>query len=109
MLNHFLNRTWVQYVILGGILGISVYYFGFVFHFDYQFHWDVLYTETEYGNMGELLLNGINLTITISKNPPAASQGYVASSGTRKRWGKCCERPSSSANSVNFTWQRSGE
>lgn len=66
MLNHFLNRTWVQYLILAGILGISVYYFGFVFHFDYDFNWDVLYTETEYGNMGELLLNGINLTVTIS-------------------------------------------
>ncbi len=66
MLNHYFNKTWVQNLILAAMLGLIAYYFGFVFHFDYQFNWSVLYSETEYGNMGEMLLKGLNLTISIS-------------------------------------------
>lgn len=66
MLNHYLNKGWVQNLILLSILGLAVYYFGFVFHFDYKFNWAVLYSETEYGNMGEMLMGGLNLTVLIS-------------------------------------------
>ncbi len=66
MLNHYLNKSWVQNVLLASMLGLIGYYFGYVFHFDYQFNWKVLYTETEYGNMGYMLLQGLNLTINIS-------------------------------------------
>jgi polar amino acid transport system permease protein len=66
MLNHYLNKSWVQNLLLASMLGLIGYYFGFVFHFDYQFNWSVLYSETEYGNMGEMLLKGLNLTVSIS-------------------------------------------
>ncbi len=66
MLKYYFDKTWVQNLILFAILAIVVYYFGFIFHFDYQFNWSVLYTETEYGNMGHMLLQGLQLTITIS-------------------------------------------
>lgn len=66
MLKHYLNKGWVQNLILLSILGLAVYYFGFLFHFDYQFNWAVLYSETEYGNMGDMLLHGLNLTVLIS-------------------------------------------
>ncbi len=66
MLNHYLNKSWVQNLLLASMLGLLGYYFGFIFHFDYQFNWSVLYSETEYGNMGEMLLKGLNLTISIS-------------------------------------------
>lgn len=66
MLNHYFNKSWVQNLLLAGMLGLVGYYFGFVFHFDYQFNWKVLYTETEYGNMGHMLLQGLNLTVSIS-------------------------------------------
>ena len=66
MLNHYLKKGWVQNVLLLSMLGLVGYYFGFVFHFDYEFNWAVLYTETEYGNMGQMLLHGLNLTVLIS-------------------------------------------
>lgn len=66
MLNHYFNKTWVQNLVLVSMLGLIAYYFSFVFNFDYQFNWSVLYTETEYGNMGKMLLQGLNLTISIS-------------------------------------------
>jgi polar amino acid transport system permease protein len=66
MLNHYLNKSWVQNLLLASMLGLIGYYFGFIFHFDYQFNWSVLYSETEYGNMGEMLLKGLNLTVSIS-------------------------------------------
>lgn len=66
MLRHYLNKAWVQTSLLLGMLVLAGYYFGFVFKFDYQFNWAVLYTETEYGNMGQMLLNGLNLTVLIS-------------------------------------------
>lgn len=66
MLNHYLQKSWVQNLLLLSMLGVIGYYFGFVFHFDYQFNWSVLYSETEYGNMGLMLLKGLNLTVTIS-------------------------------------------
>ncbi len=66
MLKHYFDKVWVQNLTLLAILGVFVYYFGFVFHFDYDFNWAVLYTKTEYGNMGHMLLDGLQLTISIS-------------------------------------------
>ncbi|WP_419175452.1 amino acid ABC transporter permease [Desulfosediminicola sp.] len=66
MFTHYMNKTWVQNLSLVLMLGLIAYYFGFVFNFDYKFNWSVLYTETEYGNMGHMLLNGLNLTVSIS-------------------------------------------
>ncbi len=66
MLKHFFDKVWVQNLTLLAILGLVVYYFGFIFHFDYQFNWSILYSETEYGNMGHMLLQGLQLTVTIS-------------------------------------------
>ena len=66
MLSHYLNKGWVQNLILLAMLLLAGYYFGFIFKFDYQFNWAVLYTETEYGNMGKMLLDGLNLTVLIS-------------------------------------------
>jgi len=66
MFKHYMNKTWVQNLLLALMLGLIAYYFGFVFHFDYEFNWSVLYTETEYGHMGQMLLNGLNLTVSIS-------------------------------------------
>lgn len=61
-----MNKGSVQNLLLLAMLGLVVYYFGFIFHFDYEFNWAVLYTETEYGHMGEMLVQGINLTVAIS-------------------------------------------
>lgn len=66
MLNHYFNKTWVQNLVLASMLGLITYYFSFIFHFDYKFNWSVLYSETEYGNMGKMLLQGLNLTVSIS-------------------------------------------
>jgi len=66
MLQHYFEKGWVQNLILALLLALIGCYFGFFFHFDYDFNWAVLYSDTEYGNMGALLLNGLRLTITIS-------------------------------------------
>ncbi len=66
MFNHHLKKTWVQNLLLAAMLALLAYYFGAVFTFDYQFNWSVLYSETEYGHMGKMLLHGLNLTVTIS-------------------------------------------
>ena len=66
MLQHYFEKPWIQNMALITLLGLIGCYFGFFFHFDYDFHWAVLYSETEYGHMGELLLNGLRLTISIS-------------------------------------------
>ena len=48
------------------MLGLVVYYFAFVFEFKYDFNWAVFIVEGQYGHMGKLMLNGLNLTITIT-------------------------------------------
>lgn len=66
MFKHYFEKIWVQNVALFCLLALVVYYFGFVFEFKYDFHWAILFEKTQYGFMSELLLNGLNLTITIS-------------------------------------------
>lgn len=68
MINRYLEKDWVQYLCLTAIVGIAVYYFGWVFEFGYKFDWSVLYTENEtYGQVfGKMLLSGLGTTITIS-------------------------------------------
>lgn len=66
MLTRYFEKEWVQNTTLLLMLGLVVYYFGFVFEFKYDFNWTILYKETQYGFMSALLINGLNLTITIS-------------------------------------------
>jgi polar amino acid transport system permease protein len=75
MLNRLFEKTWVQNTTLLFILGLAVYYFGFVFHFDYDFNWGVFVNETQYGHMGLLMLNGLQLTISISIYSAAIALG----------------------------------
>ena len=64
----YLDKKWVQYLVLTGILGVMVYYWGFVFEFQYSFDWSILFTvnPTYNEHFGLLLLKGAWLTIKIS-------------------------------------------
>lgn len=68
MINRYLEKTWVQYLCLAAVTGLLVYYFGWVFDFGYKFDWSVLYKEDpSYGEvLGEMLIEGLGLTISIS-------------------------------------------
>ncbi|WP_028579015.1 amino acid ABC transporter permease [Desulfogranum japonicum] len=66
MFRHTFDKLWFQYLVLFLLLFLTGLYFTFWFHFDYDFNWSVLVSETEYGHMGELLLHGLKLTVTIS-------------------------------------------
>jgi len=68
MFRYWLEKTWVQYLILCSILGAAVYYWGFVFNFGYKFQWDVLYIPNEtYGMVfGIELLKGLLTTLKIT-------------------------------------------
>ncbi|WP_243545894.1 amino acid ABC transporter permease [Pseudodesulfovibrio tunisiensis] len=66
MLKRYFEKIWVQNTALLLMLGLISYYFTFVFEFRTDLNWSILITETEYGHMGKLLLNGLGLTITIS-------------------------------------------
>ncbi|WP_147821770.1 amino acid ABC transporter permease [Salidesulfovibrio onnuriiensis] len=66
MLKRHFEKKWVQNGALLLMLGLLVYYFGFIFEFKYDFNWTILYKETQYGFMSDYLVNGLNLTITIS-------------------------------------------
>lgn len=66
MLTRLFEKTWVQYLFLSGLAGLFVYYFGWIFRFDYDFNWAVFTSETEYGHLGEMMVQGLNLTVQIS-------------------------------------------
>ncbi|MDC0335611.1 amino acid ABC transporter permease [Pseudodesulfovibrio sp.] len=66
MLKHFFDKIWVQNTTLLLMLGLVIYYFAFLFEFKYDFDWAVFVTEGQYGHMGNLMLNGLNLTLTIT-------------------------------------------
>jgi len=66
MIKRYFEKVWVQNLSLLAMLGLLVYYFAFVFEFKYDFNWAVFTTEGQYGNMGHLMLNGLNTTITIT-------------------------------------------
>ena len=66
MLKRYFEKIWVQNLTLLTILGLLVYYFGFVFEFKYDFNWAIFATEGQYGHMGELMIHGLNTTMTIT-------------------------------------------
>ncbi len=70
MIRHYLEKTWVQYLVLALLALSAVGYFVFVFHFGYgyRFDWTVLYKENpSYGEvLGHLLIDGLALTLAIS-------------------------------------------
>ena len=68
MFRYWLEKTWVQYLLLFTLLASVVYYWGYVFQFGYDFHWDVLYTQNDtYGMVfGLELLKGLQTTLKIT-------------------------------------------
>ena len=68
MFRYWLEKTWVQYILLFALLASVVYYWGFIFQFGYDFHWDVLYTKNDtYGMVfGLELFKGLKTTLEIT-------------------------------------------
>ncbi|PIE57364.1 MAG: amino acid ABC transporter permease [Desulfobulbus propionicus] len=66
MFRRIVNQLWIQNLTLLVLLCLVGIYFTFWFHFDYDFNWIVLISDTEYGHMGDLLLHGVRLTISIT-------------------------------------------
>lgn len=66
MFKYYFEKPWVQNLTLLTLLGLVVYYFAFIFEFKYDFDWAVFFVEGQYGHMGELMLGGVNTTITIT-------------------------------------------
>jgi len=66
MIKRYFEKPWVQNLSLLAMLGLLVYYFAFVFDFRYDFDWAIFVTDGQYGNMGDLMLHGLHLTVTIT-------------------------------------------
>ncbi|WP_031484810.1 amino acid ABC transporter permease [Maridesulfovibrio frigidus] len=77
MINHYLEKAWVQYFCLAAVTALLVYYFGWVFDFGYKFDWTVLYVkDASYGIvLGDMLITGLGNTITISLISSAIALG----------------------------------
>ncbi len=68
MIRHWLDKRWVQIAALLTVVGLMVYYWGFVFEFGYRFDWGVLFTvnQTYDLHLGMLILQGVLLTVKIT-------------------------------------------
>lgn len=68
MIKFWLEKTWVQYLLLVGILGAIAFYWIYAFESPYKFQWNVLYEfNTTYDkHFGVQLLRGLMMTIIIS-------------------------------------------
>ncbi len=66
MLKRYFEKIWVQHLTLLIMTGLLAYYFAFIFEFRYDFNWSIFFEKSQYGHMGELMLHGINLTLTIT-------------------------------------------
>ena len=66
MFKRYFEKAWVQNLTLAAMIGLVVYYFAFIFEFKYDFDWAVFLVKGQYGHMGELMLHGVNLTVTIT-------------------------------------------
>ena len=77
MIRYWLDKTWVQYLVLCSITLLAVYYWGWVFDFGYQFQWDILFTRnTTYGtHLGLEILKGLGVTVRISLISSALALG----------------------------------
>ena len=75
MLGYWLEKRWLQYIVLLILLGAAVVYWGFFFDFGYDFEWSVLYrTNQTYGEvLGLSLLTGLKLTVLITLISAAAA------------------------------------
>ncbi|NLV23370.1 MAG: amino acid ABC transporter permease [Deltaproteobacteria bacterium] len=80
MLRRWFENTAFQYAGLLVLIGLAVYYWGWVFDFGYDFDWTVLYEVNKtYGiNLGHNLIAGLKLTIWIS----LISSGIALALGT---------------------------
>ena len=65
---YYLDKPWVQYLVLTFLAAFAIYYWGWVFDFGYEFDWSVLFTFNQtYGEyLGLNLLKGLQVTVTIS-------------------------------------------
>ncbi|WP_022661611.1 amino acid ABC transporter permease [Paucidesulfovibrio longus] len=68
MIKYWLDKTWVQYLLLAGILGALILYWIYAFESPYKFQWNVLYeyNATYDKNFGVQLLRGLMMTVIIS-------------------------------------------
>ncbi|MDD4732510.1 MAG: amino acid ABC transporter permease [Desulfovibrio sp.] len=68
MIKFWLEKTWVQYLLLTTIVGCIVFYWAYGFQSPYEFQWNVLfeYNTTYDKHFGLELLHGLLTTITIS-------------------------------------------
>lgn len=66
MFKRYLQKIWVQNLILTTLVAAVAYYFVYHFEFKYDWDWAVFFVEGQYGHMGHLIINGINTTITIT-------------------------------------------
>ncbi len=68
MIRYWLDKRWVQIAALLTVVGLMVYYWGFVFDFGYRFDWSVLFTvnQTYDLHLGMLILQGVLLTVKIT-------------------------------------------
>ena len=67
-LRRWIDKPWVQLLLLAVLAAAAIYYWGWVFHFGYKFDWSVLYTlnPTYHQNFGLELLAGLRLTVKIT-------------------------------------------
>lgn len=75
IVKRWLEKTWVQILLLTVFAGGLIFYFGWVFNFGYKFDWSVLYTvnPTYHQNFGLSLLKGLRLTLYITLVSSAAA------------------------------------
>jgi len=66
MIKRYFEKVWVQNLTLLAMVGALAYYFTFIFEFKYDFDWAVFFVEGQYGHMGDLMVNGLNSTLTIT-------------------------------------------
>ncbi len=68
MLRHWLEKRWIQFLVLAVMAVAGIIYWGWFFDFGYQFDWRVLYeVNATYGeNLGLKLLSGLAVTLEIT-------------------------------------------
>lgn len=68
MIRYWLEKSYVQYLVILFLLIVSGCYFYFYFDFGYKFDWSVIFSVNDtYGeHFGKTLLNGLKITFKIS-------------------------------------------
>lgn len=80
MFRYWMEKRWMQYLVLALLVLLGIYYWGWVFDFGYDFDWRVLYeVNATYGeNLGLKLLSGLVVTLEIT----LISSGIALTLGT---------------------------